>query len=119
MEINVEKCGMYKITPFTKEQSECEFWSRSSTPIVDQKNLMILYKQGFINPIPVHFQNKTEIFWDSFQKAVNINKNGYDGKTRILSIIAKNFLTRKLKVSNDAIRYARNHTLIHGAGGQV
>ncbi|PKB93861.1 hypothetical protein RhiirA5_440143, partial [Rhizophagus irregularis] len=84
---------------------------------------MILYKQGFINPIPVHFQNKTEIFWDSFREAVNINKNGYDGKTRILSIIAKKFpyeeIKSNLNVSNDAIRYARNHALIHGAGGQV
>ncbi|RGB30917.1 hypothetical protein C1646_764737 [Rhizophagus diaphanus] len=102
---------------------DCEFWLRSSAPTVDQKNLMMLYKQGFINPIPVHFQNKTEIFWNSFREAVNINKNGYDGKTCILSIIAKKFSYEKIKsnlnVSNDAIRYARNHTLIHGAGNQV
>ncbi|POG66256.1 hypothetical protein GLOIN_2v1879980 [Rhizophagus irregularis DAOM 181602=DAOM 197198] len=70
----LKNVGCTKITPFTKEQSECEFWSRSSAPTVDQKNLMMLYKQGFINPIPVHFQNKTEIFWDSFREAVNINK---------------------------------------------
>ncbi|EXX69092.1 hypothetical protein RirG_099080 [Rhizophagus irregularis DAOM 197198w] len=119
----LKNVGCTKVTPFNKEQSECEFWSRSSTPTIDQENLKILYKQGFINPIPIHFQNKTQIFWDSFQEAMHINKNGFDGKSRILSIIAKKFsydeIKSQLNVSNDAIRYAQNHAHVHGAGGQV
>ncbi|GBC00586.1 hypothetical protein RclHR1_03900003 [Rhizophagus clarus] len=106
----LKNVGCTRITPFNKEQSECEFWSRSSTPTVDQENLKILYKQGFINPIPVHFQNKTQIFWNSFQESMNINKSGFDGKTRILSIIAKKFSYEEIKsnlnVSNDAVCYA-------------
>ncbi|GES72774.1 hypothetical protein GLOIN_2v1767687 [Rhizophagus clarus] len=93
----LKNVGCTRITPFNKEQSECEFWSRSSTPTVDQENLKILYKQGFINPIPVHFQNKTQIFWNSFQESMNINKSGFDGKTRILSIIAKKFSYEEIK----------------------
>lgn len=76
---------------------KCEFWSRSPTPTVDQENLKMLYKQGFINLIPAHFQNKTQVFWDSFRESVNINKNGFDGKTRILSIIAKKFSYEEIK----------------------
>ncbi|RGB23570.1 hypothetical protein C1646_774297 [Rhizophagus diaphanus] len=93
----LKNVGCTKITPFTKEQLECEFWPRSSAPTIDQTNLIMLYKQGFINLIPVHFQNKTQIFWDSFWEAVNINKNGYDGKTCILSIIAKKFSYEEIK----------------------
>ncbi|RGB44026.1 hypothetical protein C1646_749250 [Rhizophagus diaphanus] len=57
-------------------------------------------------------------------EAVNINKNGYDEKTHILSIIAKKFSYEEIKsnylnISNDAVHYTQNHTLIHGAGGQV
>ncbi|UZO22612.1 uncharacterized protein OCT59_014972 [Rhizophagus irregularis] len=84
---------MPTVTPFnrTVESYASFLWSRSSTPTIDRENLKILYKQGFINPIPIHFQNKTQIFWDSFQEAMHINKNGFDGKSRILSIIAKKF----------------------------
>lgn len=85
---------------------KCEFWSRSSAPTIDQTNLIMLYKQGFINPIPVHFQNKTQIFWDSFREAVNINKNGYDGKTRILSIIAKKFSYEEIKSNLNVSKFA-------------
>ncbi|CAB4460185.1 unnamed protein product [Rhizophagus irregularis] len=84
---------------------------KSDDAIYISKDLLIQYQFIF------------EIFWDSFREAVNINKNGYDGKTRILSIIAKKFpyeeIKSNLNVSNDAIHYARNHALIHGAGSQV
>ncbi|GET51913.1 hypothetical protein RhiirA5_416802 [Rhizophagus irregularis] len=47
------------------------------------------------------------------EEAMHINKNGFDGKSRILSIIAKKFtydeIKSQLNVSNDAIRYAQNH----------
>ncbi|GES86464.1 hypothetical protein GLOIN_2v1767687 [Rhizophagus clarus] len=111
----LKNVGCTRITPFNKEQSECEFWSRSSTPTVDQENLKILYKQGFINPIPVHFQNKTQIFWNSFI----LTKVGLMEKLVFYQLLLKNFLTRKSKVSNDAVCYARNHAHIYGAGGQV
>ena len=41
-------------------------------------------------------------FWKSFNKAIQINKRGLDGKQRILSIIAENFghneIQRELQV---------------------
>lgn len=44
-----------------------------------------------------------DILWECFNKSLEQNKTGYDGKIRILSIIASEFqyeeLQRKLKVS--------------------
>ena len=44
-----------------------------------------------------------DIFWECLNRSMEQNKTGYDGKIRILSIIASEFqyeeLQRKLKVS--------------------
>jgi hypothetical protein len=47
-------------------------------------------------------QMTTDLFWKSFDKAIQINKRGLDGKQRILSVIAENFgfneIQRELQV---------------------
>ncbi|RHZ68668.1 hypothetical protein Glove_294g62 [Diversispora epigaea] len=43
-----------------------EFWSRSLTPEIDKTNLEILYRQGFLIPIPSYLKNDTKTFWNSF-----------------------------------------------------
>ena len=47
--------------------------------------------------------NESNIFWNCFRQALDVNKRGHDGKRRILSIIAGSFsyntLMEKLKVS--------------------
>ena len=60
-------------------------------------NLEILYKQGFLNPIPTNFKNATKIFWNCFYEALNGNIRGLNGKTRILSIIANDFSYEDIK----------------------
>ena len=37
------------------------------------------------------FYDASNTFWNCFQKSLTINKNGDDGKQRILSIIANDF----------------------------
>ena len=61
------------------------------------KKFKKLYEQGFINPIPIYFKNKTLNFWDSFQEVMKDNKNEYNGKTCILLIIAKKFFYEEIK----------------------
>jgi len=76
---------------------------------MDQNTLEILYHNGFLNATPTNVFNSSNQFWKCFQKSLEENKTGYDGKIRILSIIANNFeyeeLQKNLKV-NDAITYA-------------
>ena len=47
-------------------------------------------------------QNTIDKFWKSFDESIQINKRRYDGKMRILSIIANKFghqeIREKLKV---------------------
>ncbi|CAJ0630947.1 2798_t:CDS:2 [Entrophospora sp. SA101] len=61
-----------------------------------------------------------DIFWECFNKSLEQNKTGYDGKIRILSIIASEFqyeeLQRKLKVSSKTISKARLHSKVNGPG---
>ena len=67
-----------------------------------------LYESGFLNASPEPHNpkqdaNDGEVFWDCFYKSLQANKKGYNGRKRILSIIAENFsykvLMDKLKVS--------------------
>ncbi|CAG8648789.1 11386_t:CDS:1, partial [Dentiscutata heterogama] len=46
----------------------------------------LLYKQGFLNPIPSNFKNHTATFWESFRQTLDKNKHEFNGKTRILSV---------------------------------
>ena len=87
----------------------------------DRNILLYLYTMNLLNSIPCNPQDsKTEIknktleetidqlqlttdqFWRSFEKAIQVNKRGLDGKQRILSIVAENFghneIQRKLQV---------------------
>ena len=70
--------------------------------MVDQNTLKILYRNGFLNAIPANVFNSSNQFWKCFQKSLEGNKTGDDGKIRILSIIANNFeyeeLQKNLKV---------------------
>ncbi|RIB04326.1 hypothetical protein C2G38_2222664 [Gigaspora rosea] len=112
-----------EITPFGKEESEFEFWTRSLTPEIDRSTLELLYHSGFLNPIPTHIKNSIKIFWNCFDESLAINKRGVDSKCRILSIIADNFsyedIKNNLGVSSDAICYARKHARTHGPGNRV
>jgi len=53
--------------------------------------LKILYSQGFLRTISSCQFNATEVFWQCFLRALEENPRGYDGKRRILSIIADKF----------------------------
>ena len=85
-------CGCTNVTPFKKEKSDIEFWSRASDPSADKETLLNLYNAGLINlgnsPIII---DKSADFWKSFKCALANNKRGLDGKIRILSIIAEKF----------------------------
>jgi len=91
-------CGCTNVTPFKKEKSDI-----ASDPSADKETLLNLYNAGLINlgnsPIII---DKSMDFWESFKRALNNNKCGLDGKTRILSIIAEKFhyddLQEKLQV---------------------
>jgi hypothetical protein len=70
--------------------------------------LNFLYESGFLSSFPKQHRpkqdtNDGEIFWDCFNQSLQANKKGYNGKKRILSIIAEKFpykiLMDKLKVS--------------------
>ena len=80
-----------------------EFWTKSSNPESDYKNLQFLYESGFLKPNPKQYCSDGDIFWDSFQQSLQANEKGYNGKRRILSIIAEKFsyriLMNKLNVS--------------------
>src|SRR3954454_14725487 len=80
-----------------------EFWTRSGDPSCDRENLHFLYISGFLHPFPGQYCSDGDIFWNCFHQALEANKKGYDGKRRILSIIAEKFsynvLMEKLKVS--------------------
>jgi malate synthase len=71
--------------------------------------MLYLYKNNFINGIPYNqavkelsakndkLQKKIDKFWDSFDVSIKMNNRGLDGKQKILSIIADNFLYRELQ----------------------
>ncbi|RIB20242.1 hypothetical protein C2G38_2304623 [Gigaspora rosea] len=115
--------GCVEITPFEKNQSEFRFWSRSTNPNADKASLATLYTLGFLNPIPKHFKNNTETFWQCFKDSLDANACGNNGKCRVLSIIANAFsyeaIKENLKVSNDAILAAKKHAYTCGPGGQI
>lgn len=85
---------------------QCQFWTKSTDPTHDRENLQSLYESGFLNTVPKQScddDNDGEIFWNCFNQSIKANGKGYNGKRRILSIIAEKFpykvLMSKLKVS--------------------
>ena len=45
----------------------------------------MLYQNGFLRSIPNKMLNATEVFWESFEHSLSLNKRGANGKQRILS----------------------------------
>ncbi|GBC10345.1 hypothetical protein RclHR1_09550006 [Rhizophagus clarus] len=98
--------GCVNIIPFDKGESEYEFWTRSSDPEPDKTMVNMLYQSGFLRTIPNKMFNATEVFWESFEHSLNLNKHGANGKQRILSII----------VSLHIIHNAKIHGRVYGHG---
>ena len=57
----------------------------------------MLYQNGFLRTISKQTFNATEVFWESFEHSLNLNKRGANGKQRILSIIADKFPYKELQ----------------------
>ncbi|RHZ65438.1 hypothetical protein Glove_315g50 [Diversispora epigaea] len=96
-------CGCNNVTPFEKDISNIEFWSRALDSSGDQETLINLYNAGLIQlekkkEITSEIEiNYNEIFWESFRFALKNNKRGIDGKIRVLSIIADKFRYQDLR----------------------
>jgi hypothetical protein len=58
-------------------------------------NFENLFQTGFLISKPV--LNYTQTFWKCFKNALNCNKKNRDGKRRILSIIANDFIYEELE----------------------
>ncbi|GBC25905.2 hypothetical protein GLOIN_2v1767205 [Rhizophagus irregularis DAOM 181602=DAOM 197198] len=75
--------------------------------------LLLVEKKSSFQP-----DSEGEILWKSLQEALKANKRGIDGKIRILSIIAENFiykkLKEKLKVENDIVNSTQKHARLYG-----
>ncbi|RIB18180.1 hypothetical protein C2G38_2185328 [Gigaspora rosea] len=117
------------MTPFSKESSSLEFWSKASDPTADKKLLENLYNNNVIqlNKTSTTAQNLKQVqtsqdstFWNSYRDTLTSNKRGSDGKILILSIIALNFtynvLKNELGVENDTVNKARRHAQLYGPG---
>jgi len=92
--------GCTNITLSTKKQY-IKFWTKVPNPSFDRENIANLYKSGMLSLVEKKSQpnnnNEGEIFWKSLQNSLKMNKKGIDGKIRILSIIANDLYTKKLK----------------------
>ncbi|CAB4415430.1 unnamed protein product [Rhizophagus irregularis] len=62
--INSELGLTSKITPFKKEDSELQFWTRSKDPDKDKNTLIQLYNCGFLQTTP---ENHIKQFWNAFK----------------------------------------------------
>lgn len=57
----------------------------------------MLYEKNFLNPNSSDVSDVSNEFWYCFQRSLDENKRGYDGKRRILSIIADQFTYDELQ----------------------
>ncbi|CAB4476987.1 unnamed protein product [Rhizophagus irregularis] len=116
--------GCTNITPFDKDKSDKEFWTKAENPIDDKHVLIYLYENNFLdmslpddNPNPI--VNK---FWSCFNESLKVNKKGIDGKRRILSIIADDFsyeeIRTNLLVAPTTIFDARKYARLNGPGAK-
>lgn len=112
----LKACGCTKITPFKKEESKYEFWSKSKDCTKEKEILAMLYNLGFLRSIPITMFNATETFWKCFARSLDDNKKGSNGKRRILSIIADQFsyqeLQNKLQTSFFKLNSTRRVVLV-------
>ncbi|CAG8522212.1 6441_t:CDS:2, partial [Racocetra persica] len=72
----LKNVGCSDITPYEKDQSKFEFWSRSITPDSDRSSLSTLYNLGFVTSAPLY--SSMNAFWNSFHNSLKINKCGID-----------------------------------------
>ncbi|UZO10465.1 uncharacterized protein OCT59_002047 [Rhizophagus irregularis] len=115
--------GCVEITPYNKDQSEFEFWTRSVNSEKDREMLQILHDLDFLHPAPRKFCDQTGTLWNCIHESLNANKRGQDGKSRILSIVAEQFpyceIKKNLNISSsDTINEARKYARIHGPGAK-
>ncbi|CAG8513423.1 1733_t:CDS:2 [Diversispora eburnea] len=59
----LQAIGYTDITPWTKEESKFQIWTRESDSTNDKVTLENLYKLGFLVEISVCASNTTQIFW--------------------------------------------------------
>nr|CAG8517254.1 7859_t:CDS:2 [Entrophospora candida] len=92
--------GCTNITPFGKDESDLEFWTYAEDPSNDQALIRYLYTTNLLNNVPYDPSVKN----NELQK--QMNKRGLDGKQRILSVIADNFVFDELqeKLKNKLIK---------------
>lgn len=110
-------CGCTDVTPFEKNKSNIEFWSRALNPTADKETLSNLYNAGLIcleNNSPIII-DKSMNFWESFKRALDNNKRGVDGKIRILSIIAEKFRYDELREKLQVIIFTINYIIIRNS----
>ncbi|EXX59348.1 hypothetical protein RirG_189890 [Rhizophagus irregularis DAOM 197198w] len=109
--------GAHDVTPWTHETSQYQFWSKSSCPKQDYALLTQLYQMGIL------VENSTQTFWQCFNHTLKDNKKNFDGKRRILSIIADDFtydeLQENLGVGRHTILESRKYTRTNGYGAPV
>src|SRR5260364_4052 len=93
-------CGCTNITPYSKEESDVEFWTCAIDPWADQQTLQNLYKWELLQiqnqDSPCNITTNCQ-FWNSFRNALDINKRGAKGKIQLLSIIALDFHHQELE----------------------
>ena len=59
--------------------------------------MKMLYEKNFLKPNPSDVSEMSNEFWYCFQRSLDENKRGYDGKNRILSMIADRFTYDELQ----------------------
>ncbi|CAB4410648.1 unnamed protein product [Rhizophagus irregularis] len=109
--------GCTNITPWSHNESEYQFWTKSRNPMQEKQMLTVLYQMGFLISGP---SNPTEAFWSCFQQALKDNKKTRDGKRQILSIIANDFTYKELEhnlgVGPHTILESKKHARLNGFG---
>ncbi|CAB4473471.1 hypothetical protein RhiirA1_474493 [Rhizophagus irregularis] len=112
--------GATNITPWSREESQHQLWTKSPNGQADKAAFSTLYKRGFLTSIPKNMPNATRTFWTCFKQALANNKKGPDGKQRVLSIIANEFtyeeLKQNLNVGRHTILESRKHARSIGYG---
>ncbi|GET57671.1 hypothetical protein GLOIN_2v1535567 [Rhizophagus irregularis DAOM 181602=DAOM 197198] len=127
--VMLEAIGCKNITPFERDVSDMEFWSRAKDPKGDIETISNLFSNGFLNTTlnstirNDEFENckdTANVFWYSLCESLDANPNGSSGKIRILSIVAENFtyeeLMKNLQVSPKTVHAAREYHHKNGPG---
>ncbi|CAB4475790.1 unnamed protein product [Rhizophagus irregularis] len=100
-----EAIGCKNITPFERDISDMEFWSCAKDPKGDIETILNLFSNGLLNTKLnstirnnefENYKDTTNVFWYSLRESLDSNPNGSNGKIRILSIVAENFIYEEL-----------------------